>query len=314
MRQPELAPSTETSPAIVTSNLTKRYGPILAVDHLSLEVRRGEIFGFLGPNGAGKTTTMRMLLGLIHPTSGTAQILGMEVHEHLPEILAQIGSIIENPTFYPFLSGRDNIELVAKLTGSAETRVDEVLEVVDLSRDGNRKFRQYSLGMKQRLAVAASLIDNPALLILDEPANGLDPAGIVEMRNLMKRLVESGTTVFISSHVLHEIEQMCDRIAILSHGRVLVQGSVESLLSGGNQIEVRLTKMEEAVTVLRSAPWIENVGQEDGVLVVTAPQERSADVNRILAGAGLYAAEIKLREKTLEQYFLGITGGEEAAA
>jgi ABC-2 type transport system ATP-binding protein len=299
--------------AITTERLTKRYGAITAVDDLSIRVECGEIFGFLGPNGAGKTTTMRMLLGLVRPTSGTAHMLGMDVAAQLEAILRRTGSIIENPTFYPFLSGRENLRIVARLTATADGRIDDMLALVDLSEDGDRKFSQYSLGMKQRLAVAASLIDDPDLLILDEPANGLDPAGVVEMRNLMKRLKDEGKTVFISSHVLHEIEQICDRIAILNHGRVLVQGRVEALLKGGNQIEVRLVNMAEATRVLRSIPWIENIMTEDGTLVVTAPHERSAEVNEALAGAGLYASEIRLREKTLEQYFLGVTTGEAAA-
>jgi len=307
-------PASDPSPAaIITSGLTKSYGPILAVDNLSIEVKRGEIFGFLGPNGAGKTTTMRMLLGLVRATRGTAQIMGLDVRKNLPAILAQTGSIIENPTFYPFLSGRDNLKIVARLTEKPDDRIDEMLRLVDLTGDGNRKFSAYSLGMKQRLAVAASLLDDPALLILDEPANGLDPAGIVEMRNLMKGLKQSGKTVFISSHVLHEIEQICDRIAILNHGQVLVQGRVETLLRGGNQIEIRIGDIDRAAAALRALAWVENVSAEDGMLLITAPHERSAELNHALADAGLYASEIRLREKSLEQYFLGVTASEEAA-
>ena len=193
--------------------------PSRAVNDLSIMVERGEIFGFLGPNGAGKTTTMRMLLGLVRPTSGAAVVLDLDVATNLKAILAQTGSIIENPTFYPFLSGLDNLRIVAHLTNTPESRIGEMLALVELAGDAERKFKEYSLGMKQRLAVAASLLDDPALLILDEPGNGLDPAGIVEMRTLMKNLKAAGKTVFISSHVLHEIEQICDRIAIMNHGR-----------------------------------------------------------------------------------------------
>jgi ABC-2 type transport system ATP-binding protein len=287
--------------------LTKKYGDFTAVDHLTLEVKRGEIFGFLGPNGAGKTTTMRMLLGLVRPTAGTAHILSMDVSRQLAEILARTGSIIENPTFYPYLSGYANLQVVARLTSSPESRIAEVLDLVDLTGDAKRKFKKYSLGMKQRLAVGASLLNNPDLLILDEPANGLDPAGIVEMRNLMRNLKESGHSVFISSHVLHEIEQMCDRIAILNHGKVVVQGSVAGLLGAGHRIEVRVDPADEAVRILKSLEWVGDVTVQDGRLVVVAPVERSAEINRALAEKGLFAAEIRPGEESLEQYFLGVT-------
>ncbi|MBV9279814.1 MAG: ATP-binding cassette domain-containing protein, partial [Chloroflexi bacterium] len=216
--------------AIETRELTKTYDRTVAVDRLNLRVERGEIFGFLGPNGAGKTTTMRMLLGLVRPTSGGARVLGMDIATHLPQILARTGSIIENPTFYPFASGRDNLRMVARLSGASESEIPAILDLVDLTSAARKKFKAYSLGMKQRLAVGAALLAGPDLLILDEPANGLDPAGIVEMRELMKRLKAEGHTVLISSHVLHEIEQICDRILILNRGRVVVQGRVEELL------------------------------------------------------------------------------------
>ena len=189
--------------AIATNALSKAYGRIMAVDHLDFVVERGEIFGFLGPNGAGKTTTMRMLLGLVKPTGGSAQMLGMNIEKDLPSILARTGSVIENPTFYPYLSGRDNLRVFARVTATPGARIDEILDVVDLTSSAGRKFKTYSMGMKQRLAVGSALLSNPDLLILDEPANGLDPAGIVEMRNLMGRLKDEGHTVLVSSHVLH---------------------------------------------------------------------------------------------------------------
>jgi ABC-2 type transport system ATP-binding protein len=300
----------ETGHAISTAGLTKRYGDFTAVDHLTIEVERGEIFGFLGPNGAGKTTTMRMLLGLVRPTAGSANILGMDVSSQLPEILAKTGSIIENPTFYPYLSGYDNLKVVARLTSSPDSRIAEVLDLVDLTGDAKRKFKKYSLGMKQRLAVGASLLNNPDLLILDAPANGLDPAGIVEMRNLMRNLKENGHSVFISSHVLHEIEQMCDRIAILNHGKVVVQGSVAALLGAGQRIEIRIDDAQEAVKTLKAIDWVSDVTLQDGRLVVIAPVERSAEINRALAEKGLFATEIRPGEESLEQYFLGVTSEE----
>jgi ABC-2 type transport system ATP-binding protein len=300
-----------TEAAIATQGLTKRYGSLLAVDHLDLRVDRNEIFGFLGPNGAGKTTTMRMLLGLVRPTAGTVRVLGMDLTTSLPQILARTGSIIENPTFYPFLSGRDNLKLVAGLTEAPPERVAAVLDLVDLQGAAHRRFKTYSLGMKQRLAVAAAVLNSPDLLILDEPANGLDPAGIVDMRDLMKRLKSEGHTVLISSHVLHEIEQICDRIVILASGKIVVQGAVATLLNAGGGIEVRVSRTEEAQTLLGAEDWIGTVDRQGDRLMIEAPQDRAADVNAVLARQGIYASEIRARELSLEQYFLDVTGGSE---
>jgi ABC-2 type transport system ATP-binding protein len=294
--------------AIVTTNLTKTYGRLVAVDRLNLAVERGEIFGFLGPNGAGKTTTMRMLLGLVRPTSGSARVLGMDIATQLPALLKHTGSIIENPTFYPYLSGRDNLRAMARLTDTPRSRVPPILDLMDLTRAADRPFRTYSLGMKQRLAVGAALLHDPELLILDEPANGLDPAGIVEMRDLMRQLKEQGHTVLISSHVLHEIEQICDRIAIMNHGKVVVQGRVAELLGSQDTLEVRVEPIDEAERILRAEPWIGGITRDDGHLVVAVPQARAADVTRVLAEHGLYVAGLRPREHSLEQYFLDVTG------
>jgi ABC-type multidrug transport system ATPase subunit len=294
--------------AIETQGLTKAYGPILAVDHLDLRVDLGEVVGFLGPNGAGKTTTMRMLLGLVRPSSGSSRLLGMDTSDNLAAILARTGSIIENPTFYPFLSGRDNLRVIAKITGSDPAAIADVLEIVDLTSAAHRKFKGYSLGMKQRLAVAAALLPGPDLLILDEPANGLDPAGIVEMRKLMSRLKDEGRTVLISSHVLHEIEQMCDRIVILNHGRIVVQGRVAALLGAQGKIEIRIERAGEAEALLAPVPWIESVTRDGDLLTVSAPLTRAAEINAILGRAELFASDIHPRETSLEQYFLDVTG------
>ena len=232
--------------AIETDDLTKTYGKTVVVDHLTLTVERGEIFGFLGPNGAGKTTTMRMMLGLVKPTFGSARLLGMDSTKELAAILARTGAVIENPTFYPYLSGADNLRAVAHLTRTSTARIPVILNLMDLAGAANKPFHTYSLGMKQRLAVGAAMLHEPDLLILDEPANGLDPAGIVEMRDLMKTLKQQGHTVLISSHVLHEIEQICDRIVILNHGKVVVQGHVEVLLGNKDVMEVWITPLEAA--------------------------------------------------------------------
>jgi ABC-2 type transport system ATP-binding protein len=249
-----------------------------------------------------------MLLGLVRPTSGSSRILGMDNATQLEEILARTGSIIENPTFYPFMSGQDNLRVIAKLTGAESARIADVLEIVDLTSAAGRKFKGYSLGMKQRLAVAAALLPGPDLLILDEPANGLDPAGVVEMRRLMNRLKDEGRTVLISSHVLHEIEQMCDRIVILNHGRIVVQGRVATLLGGQNKIEVRIERAGEAQAILTPVPWIESVTRDGDLLTISAPLARAAEINALLAREELFASEIHPRETSLEQYFLDVTG------
>ncbi|HZU12295.1 MAG TPA: ABC transporter ATP-binding protein [Chloroflexota bacterium] len=293
--------------AIETVELTKRYESLVAVNRLDLRVERGEIFGFLGPNGAGKTTTMRMLLGLVKPTGGSARVLGMDITTQLPEILRRTGSVIENPTFYPYLSGRDNLRAFARLSGLDEARIAPVLDLVDLTAAAGRRFSTYSLGMKQRLAVGAALLGSPDLLILDEPANGLDPAGIVEMRDLVRRLKTYGHTVLISSHVLHEIEQICDRIAIMSRGRIVVQGRVADLLAG-EVLELQVEPAAEALRLLRTLPWVEGVEEGENGLAVRAPASRAAEITRVLAEHGLYLSRLQPREQSLEQYFLDVTG------
>lgn len=301
---------TDVTPAIETDGLTKHYGAVVAVQDLSLTVNRGEIFGFLGPNGSGKSTTMRMLLGLARPTSGTARILGLDVATRLSDVLQHTGALIENPTFYSFLSGRQNLLVVADLTGVSPSRVDQVLDLVDMREAAHRSFSTYSLGMKQRIGVAGALLTDPDLLILDEPTNGLDPAGIVEMRGLMHRVREEGHTVFVSSHVLHEIEQVCDRIAILNRGQVVAQGTVQDLLGAADRIEVQVDPADVAFGVLRSIPWVTGVDREGEGLIVAAPLSRSAEITRILGEQGLYPSIIRPRQESLEQYFLGLTGAE----
>ena len=307
-----LRAGTTAPAAIETTQLTKRYDSMVAVDHLDLRVEQGEIFGFLGPNGAGKTTTMRMLLGLIRPTSGSASILGLDVADDLPAILARTGSMIEEPAFYPYLSGRDNLRAMARLSDITEDLVPGILDRVDLTGAANKRFKAYSMGMKQRLALGAALLSDPEILILDEPANGLDPAGIVEMRDLMKELKREGRTVLISSHVLHEVEQICDRIAIVNGGRIVVQGRVEELLHHNDKVEIRIDHPLEAAEVLRTVPWMGPIDRASDRIVVSAPLERSAEVNRLLADQGLYASAIKPQEESLEQYFLEVTEGVQA--
>src|SRR5437764_693062 len=239
----------ENITAIVeTHGLTKRYGSgVLAVDSVDMSVRRGEVYGFLGPNGAGKTTTLRMLVGLIRPTSGTATVAGHAPGD--PKGLARIGSLIESPGFYPYLSGRENLRVIADMASISQKRVDEVLDLVELASRAGRKFGTYSTGMKQRLGVAGALLKDPELLILDEPTNGLDPQGMAEMRKLIKDIGQGDRTVLLSSHLLGEVEQICDRVGVISNGKLVKQSTVQELL-GEEGVLVRAQPIEQAQDLL----------------------------------------------------------------
>src|SRR6516162_9986172 len=234
-----------------TRNLSKQYGKRLAVDNLSLEVHRGEIFGFLGPNGAGKTTTIRMALGLIAPTSGSVEILGQDVFEHRARVLPRVGALVETPALYTYLSGRNNLRAVASVLGGIpKARLDAVLDLVGLGIRQKDRVRTYSLGMKQRLGVAMALLQNPDVLVLDEPANGLDPAGIVEMRDLMRQLSAAGKTIFISSHVLSEVRQICTRVGIMNLGKLITESTVDELVSSQGDFNVTLERAEQALALI----------------------------------------------------------------
>jgi ABC-2 type transport system ATP-binding protein len=310
---------------ISTSRLTKAFGKLVAVNDLHLEVMQGDVFGFLGPNGSGKTTTIRMLLGLIRPTAGRVVIFGMDNAYQLPAILQRVGAIVETPVFYPFLSGIDNLLVVAAASGmqsgkSNRHRVEEVLELVELRIQAKMAYRKYSLGMKQRLGIAATLLTDPELVMLDEPTNGLDPSGMFEIRQLIHRLAELGKTIFLSSHLLNEVQQVCNRVAILQRGNLIKQGNVRELLRGSEQVLVRLNAPEETLTALealraareRGAGWIGNVviepnRQGQPTLRIDAPKARSAEINALLAHDNLFAAELHPYEGSLEEIFLQLT-------
>lgn len=299
---------TATNDVVSTHRLTKRYGKaITAVDALDLEVLRGEVFGFLGPNGAGKTTTLRMLLGLIRPTSGSAQVVGRRPGE--PAGLARIGSLVESPAFYPYLSGRENLKVVADYAGLSHHRIDGALEEVELLGRAKDRFGTYSMGMKQRLAVAAALIKDPELLILDEPTNGLDPQGVVEMRTLIRRLGTGSRTVLLSSHLLNEVEQTCDRVAIIRKGKLIAQGRVDEL-RGQATLLVKATPTDTAWRSLEQMLGQAAVAGVDGTLRLAVSPDRAADINAALVSKGIRVSELRPAERTLEEVFLSLTGEE----
>jgi ABC-2 type transport system ATP-binding protein len=291
---------------IETSGLTKRFGNgVLAVDSVDMSVRRGEVYGFLGPNGAGKTTTLRMLLGLIRPSSGSAQVAGHRPGD--PAGLARIGSLIEGPGFYPYLSGRENLRVIADYASAGGRRVGEVLDMVELTSRAGRKFGTYSTGMKQRLGVAAALLKDPELLILDEPTNGLDPQGMAEMRKLIKDIGQGERTVVLSSHLLGEVEQICDRVGVISGGRLVTQSTVQELI-GETGVLVRAEPVERAQDLLSQMFGPEIVSRRDGAIYVKTDPSRSAEINRRLIGSGVGVSELRPVERSLEEVFFQLTG------
>ena len=291
--------------AIETRGLTKRYGSTMAVDNLSLRVPRGQVFGLLGPNGSGKTTTIAMLLGLVRPTSGNMRLFGLDANGGPPDLLWRVGAIMETPAFYPYLSGRANLQYFQGITqhGSAQ-EVDRLLELVSLSDHADSKFSIYSLGMKHRLGIAYALLGDPELLLLDEPTNGLDPAGMVEVRALIRELSTGGRTILLCSHLLNEVEQVCDSVAILSHGHLITQGSVGELLGQQNRIRLRTTDDAKATQVVSSLSWVAGVSEEDEYLTVTASPERSWEITEALSREGIYVSELIPVQASLESYFL----------
>ena len=299
----------DASPVIQTEGLTKQYGKIVAVDNLSLTVPRGHVFGLLGPNGSGKTTTMGMLLGLTRPTAGSFRLFG--AHTRHQEALRRVGAIVETPTFYPYLSGRQNLAYFQGILGRGTPQeLDDLLERVGLADRGNDRFHTYSLGMKQRLGLAYALLGDPELLFLDEPTNGMDPAGMAEIRELIRSLGTEDRTVFLSSHLLNEVEHVCDSVVILSKGKLIAQGSVADLLKGRGQIRLRTTDDAQAVAVLAALDWVEEVKIESGFVVVTAPPERAPEISATLSRAEVYVTEMTSGNESLESYFLEITAEE----
>ena len=294
---------------VETHGLTKRYGTgLIAVDALDLNVYRGEVYGFLGPNGAGKTTTLRMLLGLIRPTSGGAKIVGAAPGS--PASLAKVGAIVETPAFYPYMSGYDNLRLLAIYCGVAPSRVDATLAEVDLTPRAHHKFSTYSLGMKQRLGIAAALLKEPELLILDEPTNGLDPQGMADVRNLIIELGKGDRTVLISSHLLGEVELMCTRVGVIRKGKIVAEGTVDQL-RGAATLTVRGTPEATTKEILIAEAGADNVTSlGDAGFSLVIDLQRTAEINRHLVQAGVAVTELHADERSLEDVFMELTGTE----
>jgi ABC-2 type transport system ATP-binding protein len=299
-----------TEGVLRTRQLTKSYGSQLAVDHLDLEVGRGEVFGFLGPNGAGKTTTIRMCLGLVRPSEGAVEILGQDLATHRRQVLPRVGALIESPALYGYMSGRDNLLVFGDaLGGVSAQRMDEVLELVGLSGRERDRVRSYSLGMKQRLGLAVAMLHEPELLVLDEPANGLDPAGVVEMRDLLRFLAAEGRSIFVSSHVLAEVQQTCDRVAIINQGRLIKVAPVAELVGGSGEFAVRLSDPDSVLALVRRQSWGSSARVVDGTLLTAAPNGRGRDLNAFLVSAGFAPDSVMEREHDLEEIFLTLTNG-----
>jgi ABC-2 type transport system ATP-binding protein len=295
-------------PAIVTEQLSKRFGARVAVDALNLCVPRGIVYGLLGPNGAGKTTTIGMLLGLIVPSSGTAAIFGHDVQRNTTAALRHVGAMIEAPAFYPYLSAYTNLRVLAYARGLPEQVIDPVLAMVELHDRKRDRFRTFSQGMRQRLAIAAALLADPQLIILDEPTNGLDPAGTVEIRKLVQELAAGGRTIVLCSHQLHEVEQLCERVAILRTGQLIAEGRIDDLLAPRRALRLQVVDgVERALRLLQQLPWVTAVEQDGSALRVYAPTERAAEVNRALIDAGIGVAALGVEEHTLEALFLKLT-------
>jgi ABC-type multidrug transport system ATPase subunit len=290
-----------------TKNLTKTYGDRRAVDSVSMAVRKGDVYGFLGPNGAGKTTTLRMCLGLVHPTSGGATVLGRPAGD--VAATERTGALIEGPGFYPYLSGRANLQVMARYRGLPDSAVDAALERVDLSDRGGDRFKTYSLGMKQRLGVASALMGDPELIVLDEPTNGLDPGGMADMRALIVDLARAGQTVLLSSHLLAEVEEICDRVGVISRGRLLVESTVAEL-RGGRRLRVVATPLDRALAV--ALRFTEAAEQDGNAVLLEVPDRRTPEVVRALVDDGIDVHEAVVTERTLEEVFFEMTRRENA--
>ncbi len=285
-----------------TRDLTKKYGRLTAVDKLKLSVPRASIFGILGPNGSGKTTTLGMLMDITKPTTGSFNWFNRKPSG---EIRKDIGAIIETPNFYPYLSAWQNLKIICDIKGQAYDEIEDKLELTEIIQRKNSRFKTFSLGMKQRLAIAAAMIGNPRVLILDEPTNGLDPKGIAEIRRIILEIAQKGITILLASHLLDEVQKVCTHVAILDHGKVLSQGPVETVLSENPLIELRAEDMSKLKMILDQMEWVMHYKEEAGLVLMSVKDKMKAEnVNQLLAEKGIYLQHLALRKKSLENYFL----------
>ncbi|MBF6601063.1 MAG: ATP-binding cassette domain-containing protein [Dehalococcoidia bacterium] len=296
---------------IRTEGLWKRYGKLTAVADMNLRVYSNEVFSFLGPNGSGKSTTVGMMLGLVRPTKGRALVYGHDMATHPWPVLKQVGAVIESPAFYPYLSGYDNLRAISIALGDIpHARLAQMLELVGLRERGGDAYKTYSLGMKQRLGIASTLLRDPDLIILDEPTNGLDPAGTREVRELIPRLAREGHSVFLCSHLLHEVQAVSDRVAIVKTGRVVAEGTVDELLGRGQFLRLRAEDNDALARALGAVDWVSRVERLDGWVRASAPVARAAELNQALAGQGVFVSELSPWEIELESVFLDLTESE----
>jgi ABC-2 type transport system ATP-binding protein len=301
------------APPVAARGLVKRYGRIVAVDHVDLTVEPGDVFGYLGPNGAGKTTSLRMMLGLIRPTEGSVELFGRDpVRDGARKALAGVAGFVEAPRFYPYLSARKNMRLLAAYDGGqARSRIEELLELVELHDRAGDKVGGYSHGMRQRLGIAASLLRSPRLLLLDEPTTGLDPAGMRDMRALVRRLAGEGITVLLSSHLLGEVEELCNRVAIIRTGKIVYEGTLGDLLATATtEYRLRAVEPERARMICLAQAGVENVRAEDAELRFQADEEAVAALSIALGQARIGVTALVPERASLEELFLGMTGGE----
>ena len=300
---------------IETFELTKRYGTrransVLAVDQASFTVEQGQVFGFLGPNGSGKTTTIGMLVGIINPTGGSFRLFGASEPRDLVAARARVGATLETPNFYPYLSGRDNLRVTATIKGVGRPRIEECLDLVGLADRAKHRFKTYSLGMKQRLALAATMLNDPELVILDEPANGLDPQGMREIREIIGILADRGKTIFLSSHLLWEVERTCTHVSIVRKGRIVVTGTVAEVVSAGTAAFLRAEDTDALAAALEAYPEATSVRRLDGGVVVALDSDDLASLNRYLAGQGIHVSHLAPYRQSLEDAFMDLTEGD----
>jgi ABC-2 type transport system ATP-binding protein len=305
---------TDGPPPIEVRGLVKRYGELIAVAGVDLTVRTGDVYGYLGPNGAGKTTSLRMMLGLITPSAGTVRLFGRDPLESI-RALDGVAGFVEAPTFYPYLTGRRNLELLAAFDGhDAGSRIGQALDTVELADRAKDKVGGYSHGMRQRLGIAAALLREPKLLLLDEPATGLDPAGMRDMRLLIRRLADEGMTVLLSSHLLAEVEELCNRVAIVRSGRIVYEGEIAALKRGaGTEYFLETTNDERALAVCRAQPGVSDVRVESGRISFTADEATAAALSQALVEAGALIRALAPHTVTLEDLFFSLTEGAEGA-